>query len=55
MAQEAAKAAETSFYERGNLETEAMLTAEVTWSAGSTVLKHTIKPLIGQESLRTPI
>ena len=30
MAQEAAKAAETSFYERGKLETEAMLTAEVT-------------------------
>ena len=55
VAQEAAMAAETSAYECGVLETEAMLTVEVTMVCRSTVLKHTIKPLIEQESLRTPI
>ena len=55
VAQEAAKAAKTSAYERGVMETEARLTAEVTVVCREYVLKHTIMPLIGQESLRSLI
>ena len=55
MAQEAAKATKIAAYEHGVLETETRLTAEVAGVYGTTALKHTSKPLIGQESLRTPI
>ena len=55
MAQEAAKAAETSVYKRGELETEAMLTAEVTVVCREYRAETYNQALIGQESLRTPI
>ena len=55
MAQEAAKAAKTSAYERGVLETEVRLTVEVTVVYREYCVETYNQALIGQEFLRTPI
>ena len=55
MAKEAAKAVEAVAYEHGVVETEARLIVEVRVGCRDYCVRHTTKPLIGQESLLTPI
>ena len=55
VAQEDAKTAEATVYEVGYCRRMQGWLRRWRWSIRTIALKHTIKPLIGQESLRTPI